>query len=769
MRLLSLSSVSDPCNLKPGGYRFNFRTSRSLSDEYPEARRFGCSIYSASGRLVGSGRGKESKECDAARPNATFATGDSEPVKTVNDAKENVDGNEEGGHSGANNEEAPDEKLEEPPLNPHMPPQWLLDSRPEARFIFRRWPRDPNGPWITTKKLPQGKETPNGLPWGATLYDFFSHGQAFGIVSFSTGGCLARKMREIGELDAAAAEIAWADEEPDPEQLVLPDDIEQDVKAMEDLVASGLCGRSVRTARAQEKVGVVVELPQHTDQHCDIYSIQPVNYPPSWPLIPFSCLKPPIPKLETLIPLTLLPKKLIVHDPWNLLSMPDEFEGNENTEWKQMLDITHTYKLNPLTEAGLQKDEHQQDVFRHSINDSDFLILTDGSKDSSSTLLRTKIPAYPHKSITPAAHLYLSPAHKADNSHHSAVYNAEWELPRSLLVRDIFCRECVVDELDSMHASAELADLIRDTLAELGDDTESATHVTLDSLEAVPEAVIDVAELASLNLRGDTEKAQTVSPKLGNVEMTRKYRGPIIDYYTKVPWQTPGHGPNCKHISGRPSFHPLLGMIPADDARPPTATVRVCAKFSIQHDEHLAREAKVYQAFPSHLSEHWSGYNLVPPSRNPVPVGAVVPQFYGYYTPENEDAERYLSPIMLLENCGRPLDLKQMILTNDHKSECSSLLYRLNHAGWLHESVATRNLVVQLGPLTVPQGWMRCDGISFRVIDFGRSLYCGDLPEDKDTEDVFRELRGEGDSHERLRDERREIDELLSQGLYKAR
>jgi hypothetical protein len=56
-----------------------------------------------------------------------------------------------------------------------------------------------------------------------------------------------------------------------------------------------------------------------------------------------------------------------------------------------------------------------------------------------------------------------------------------------------------------------------------------------------------------------------------------------------------------------------------------------------------------------------------------------------------------------------------------------------------------------------------------RVIDFVRSLYCGDLPEDKDAEDVFRELRGEGANHERLRDERREIDELLSQGLYKAR
>jgi hypothetical protein len=200
--------------------------------------------------------------------------------------------------------------------------------------------------------------------------------------------------------------------------------------------------------------------------------------------------------------------------------------------------------------------------------------------------------------------------------------------------------------------------------------------------------------------------------------------------------------------------------------------VRVCAKLSHKDDPHLAREAKVYQAFASHLSEHWSGYNLVRPSREPVPVGAVVPQFYGYYAPApREPGAEYLSPVMLLENCGMPLDTA--VLNADQKNECWSLVYRLHHADWLHESVAKRNILMQKGPLTMPQGWMRgysapatADDISFRVIDFGRSVYFGTDAKD-DEEDMYQELRANGNVDERIRRERVAADSLLSQGCYK--
>ncbi|KZP19805.1 hypothetical protein FIBSPDRAFT_684061, partial [Athelia psychrophila] len=129
--------------------------------------------------------------------------------------------------------------------------------------------------------------------------------------------------------------------------------------------------------------------------------------------------------------------------------------------------------------------------------------------------------------------------------------------------------------------------------------------------------------------------------------------------------------------------------------------------------------------FPQHLSEHWSGYNILPPLQNPVPLGAVVPQFYGYYVPETQTEGPgtkmpYLSPIMLLENCGVPVDPET--LNEDDIEECSSLFYRLYEAGYAHNSIAARNMVVQPGPLSeLPERRGMGSTKSFRLIDFGRT------------------------------------------------
>ncbi|KAJ6608602.1 hypothetical protein B0H10DRAFT_1955278 [Mycena sp. CBHHK59/15] len=626
----------------------------------------------------------------------------------------------------------------EPPLNPHRPPQWVLDSHHtegETRFIFRRWTRDPKGE--TIHEFPRGKEAPNGIPqWGATLWDFYSFERlpgAFGLLSFSSGSRLANKMREIGELEAAADDIEWADREAEPAQFLLPIEIDKDIQSAEE-VAIGF-GNS---------------------------------------------------------------RSLIVHDPWNLLSMPDELEVDKDTDWTQLPDIIRTYETKPPTKAGLLKAEHQKEVFRHGINQDDFILLytNDGPCPP---LLRIKCPPYPHKESTPAAHLYISPAHKAGVGNHSVVYNAEWELPRSLLVRDVFCHECLVAEISAMEASGELDKLIEDALKERDDITsvDEAGHVT-GRVGVCPEIVTDVSKRTLINA-SEEDKAgppdiRIVQPRTMVGETT--YTGPIIDIQSKVKWQSPGHRTNCEHLrrKGGP-----FGMHKV--ACPPTTTVRVCAKLSIQYDTHLEREAKVYQALPSHLSEHWSGYNLVPPSREPVPVGAVVPQFYGYYVPtregkqparesdqsegegdqpagegeqpaeegkqptaEGEQPVHYLSPIMLLEDCGKPLD--PTVLSQDDKRECWSLLYRLHHAQWVHWSVAERNIMVQPGPLTSPQGWQRGlpgDPVSFRLIDFGRSLYCAERSED--AEDVFEELREKGNLLKKMHTEKDEIDKLLSQGI----
>lgn len=96
----------------------------------------------------------------------------------------------------------------------------------------------------------------------------------------------------------------------------------------------------------------------------------------------------------------------------------------------------------------------------------------------------------------------------------------------------------------------------------------------------------------------------------------------------------------CEHL--RPKGDP-----------PTTARVRVAAKLSLSEDQHLEREATHYQQFPDHFFQHWSGYGATPPSHDPFPMDALVPQFYGYYKPEEDDSRKYLSPILLLEDCGQ--------------------------------------------------------------------------------------------------------------------
>ncbi len=44
----------------------------------------------------------------------------------------------------------------------------------------------------------------------------------------------------------------------------------------------------------------------------------------------------------------------------------------------------------------------------------------------------------------------------------------------------------------------------------------------------------------------------------------------------------------------------------------------------------LENEAGIYDEFPKHLMEDWSGFNIVPPLPFPVPVGPVLPKCFGY-------------------------------------------------------------------------------------------------------------------------------------------
>ena len=274
---------------------------------------------------------------------------------------------------------------------------------------------------------------------------------------------------------------------------------------------------------------------------------------------------------------------------------------------------------------------------------------------------------------TPAeAHLYLSPSHMAGRGNHSFAYHAEWDIPRDLLVPDVLCRQCVIDEAQKIIAAEDAE----------GTDPKWTTRrgeVVLKKY-VQPEFVTTMHEEPDIYVLRE------------RIELTTfVYEGPVRIIRTTVGYQNLARGGYCVHLSEDDRFkHPLR------------TTVRVTAKLSMQGDAHLNRESRNYQAFPDHFFQHWNGYNVVPPLHEPVPVGALVPQYYGHYIPdedipvrkekraavvdevcrsdvvdvdddasmasepatdgnedEDEDEEifRYRSPIILMENCGSPIDI----------------------------------------------------------------------------------------------------------------
>ncbi|KAF8189812.1 hypothetical protein K438DRAFT_1832139 [Mycena galopus ATCC 62051] len=168
----------------------------------------------------------------------------------------------------------------------------------------------------------------------------------------------------------------------------------------------------------------------------------------------------------------------------------------------------------------------------------------------------------------------------------------------------------------------------------------------------------------------------------------------------------------------------------------PTA-VRVAAKISSGNREDLAmleHEARVYNVFPIHLSEDWSGFNAIGEavasdfSEKPaVPATAVVPKFYGYFVPIEQSQEKSGSgrPILLMEECGHPIDPES--LTTEQRMICFAFIHRLSFDGFIQNSFFDRNILVQPGPLTHPPSQRSLETPSFRVVDFGRCRWWRDL------------------------------------------
>lgn len=240
----------------------------------------------------------------------------------------------------------------------------------------------------------------------------------------------------------------------------------------------------------------------------------------------------------------------------------------------------------------------------------------------------------------PVAHLYLSGAQGRlkGKGHHSLVYEAEWELPRTLL-------QCISNPgRDSQFVPWETG-LRREDIC--WPCVRDALKVRLD-------------EINHSSTTPDESSSTSDDRAMRTITLHPSQWTSILSF---------PH--SCSHPSASPPmFHPS------------TASVRITAKLSFENDRHLVREATNYQRFDDSFFERWSGLQIVPPLKDPTPCGAVVPQFYGFYKPDvdetDDEGERmdveeggrareegkkkkwYQSNILLLEDCGEPINVDEL-------------------------------------------------------------------------------------------------------------
>jgi hypothetical protein len=335
--------------------------------------------------------------------------------------------------------------------------------------------------------------------------------------------------------------------------------------------------------------------------------------------------------------------------------------------WSDKTDVVHTYKLKTSTkhtarrieddEQGEEEERRRKAVYDkfiadpHSRNEPPSGILI--NKDQERQPGPTKPPifvVFPFQPpIPPAreAHLYLSLTELIGEGNHSFVYRAEFELPRSMFMDDEICHQCIMEDANRT---------LREEDGPNGERRdpkwdEKVGCYTLKEIGKPPRSLL-VDDDDDTGVPGTTEYLFEPS----TLRYALEYNGPFRLIHSKIGYQCLERGPYCEHIAtSRHGIHPL------------TAKVKVAAKLSVEHDLHLGKEAEAYQAFPRHFFEHWSGFNIIKPLKEPTPVGPLVPQFYGYYVPDknskqSDSASEYLSPILLLEDCGKQLEPRKLTL-----------------------------------------------------------------------------------------------------------
>lgn len=423
--------------------------------------------------------------------------------------------------------------------------------------------------------------------------------------------------------------------------------------------------------------------------------------------MPFSSKPPP---LQSHIPLHLLPETLIVHDPFSLLhAMPVYNRG----DWNSVKDITHKYHLDLSSNSAKKTIAMERAKITEAAGSSEPVVVgilsqfsangqptswkASGTASKPGNAYRITVPPPPPPPSSIAeAHLFISPAAKAGEGNHSYVYHAEWDLPRSVFSKPKICIKCVEeaarDIIRRKSTKANSEDMDTEPTCNPVDRNDvavdSRSNGDLESYwksflqkssqgedgDVIMEDCNSEASLGNFILRENLLRGLSINLTGGNSDATSEssihyrvtddtpllyveYTGPMSTVHVDtVPWYDPASTAPCpcRHLMAELLSGPLPGPTP------PTAQVSVIAKLSIQGDRHLKAEAVNYQQFGAKFSEHWTGYTLAQPLQNPTPAGAIMPNFYGYYSNESSDpvgsSKNYYSPILLLEACGTPIE-----------------------------------------------------------------------------------------------------------------
>ncbi|KAK0190282.1 hypothetical protein F5146DRAFT_1193702 [Armillaria mellea] len=518
--------------------------------------------------------------------------------------------------------------------------------------------------------------------WGATVLDFFRilrMPDCISLSTISTGSKLCAWMKEIGELEHAKEEIAWAEQEAEPEEL-FPCDMATLLKDEDD-----------RSPGMKKFIDGQFKL-----EGDRISARRYLKY-------------------QNRVPLHLLPEKLIVHDPDDTLHVhsgsprPTDDRSTPRTYKLHLTQETRDAIANERARLSAAAEaKPRQGHFYATMSEE---IRTGKSMEGPVIEATFAVfpPAPPPPLSTPEAHLYINSSDRLGKGNHSYVYRVAWEIPRSLVMEPYICPTCVEQALFKKLREEEHEAKIDETQP-LGYQIEdlmvaiAAKHGRQGKMW-IEERMRPGKELEIVDPVHGTEKFIVDE---GGRQSRTCYEGTTHRVPIDVRWTTPGNF--CEHEEMR-------------NRVPTTFKVSVGAKLSIKNDGHLKCEAKDYQQFPEHFFQHWSGYNVIPPLHDPTPALAVVPQFYGYYAPEEGEAKdgEYLSPILLLEDCGVPVNVDELDMDDRH--ECASLLFRLHCEGWLHNSFFPRNILMQHGDMC---HWPACRNPQdhrFRLIDFGRSQY----------------------------------------------